>query len=181
MFRVLCVTQRLCFSKGSPTQPICFADWQIRSCNPSRNTQQRLLLHEQQRAEKIPKPAHSQSPEMMSTHLADSNTSLGRLVAQRPRRAAFFQSLGLDFCCGGERSLEQACAEKQIPVSHVLEQLAAFDASHTQAETAQATASEDLSLWTVPALVEHILTTHHAYLKENLPLLGQMAEKVERV
>jgi iron-sulfur cluster repair protein YtfE (RIC family) len=38
-----------------------------------------------------------------------------------------------------------------------------------------------MSLWTVSALVEHILSTHHAYLKKTLPALAQLTDKVERV
>ena len=112
------------------------------------------------------------------------HTTLGLLVTQRPARAELLQSLGLDYCCGGGRTLEKACIDQQLDVSRVLEQLASFDENSSLSDakpTASPASNEDMSRWATPVLVSHILTTHHAYLKKNLPELARLAAKVESV
>ena len=40
--------------------------------------------------------------------------TVGHLVVERPSRARVFEQLGLDYCCGGNKSLSQACREKGL-------------------------------------------------------------------
>lgn len=48
---------------------------------------------------------------------------LGEIVADDFRTAEVFKNYGIDFCCGGKKSLEQACAEKNLKPAIVAEQL----------------------------------------------------------
>lgn len=53
--------------------------------------------------------------------------TVAELVLERPARSRVFESLGIDYCCGGKKTLEEACAKKKIAPPHVIELLAALD------------------------------------------------------
>ena len=55
----------------------------------------------------------------------DVDSSLGALVTDRPEFAREFERLGLDYCCGGERSLSDACRESGLDAATVADTLAA--------------------------------------------------------
>jgi regulator of cell morphogenesis and NO signaling len=100
-------------------------------------------------------------------------TSVGQLVSQRPARARLFDQLGIDYCCGGGKSLAEACRAKNLDAKTVAAVLSAFDD--------QATAPADARDWTQASLTElcdHIEQTHHAYLKQELPRLDHCLRKI---
>ena len=102
--------------------------------------------------------------------------SVGMLVAEQPLRAAVFDRFGIDFCCGGKQTLEEACIKGAIDQNEVLSCLMDNDA--------QANADITTVSWlsaTLTQLADHIQQTHHAYLKTELPRLQELADKVARV
>jgi regulator of cell morphogenesis and NO signaling len=100
----------------------------------------------------------------------DVRKTLGQLVTEHPRLARVFDGLGLDYCCGGGRSLEEACAAAGLDPD-------ALQLSATSTGTEDVTASEWVSL-DLAELTVHIETTHHAYLHRELPRLAALADKV---
>ena len=96
-----------------------------------------------------------------------ADVRLGDLVATHPAAARVLDGFALDYCCHGERTLAAACAEADVDVDAVL---AAIDPTDGPAAS-----WVDLD---PPALVDHIVSTHHAYLHEELPLLDALAAKV---
>ena len=44
------------------------------------------------------------------------NVKIGEIVTNDFRAAEIFKNAGIDFCCGGNQSLEQACSEKKIDI-----------------------------------------------------------------
>jgi regulator of cell morphogenesis and NO signaling len=111
----------------------------------------------------------------MSTIVESERTSeatVGQLVVERPSRARVFERLGIDYCCGGKKPLAQACAEKQLDLNAVLDELrqdAAGPASPADRNWATATLTD---------LCDHVEQTHHAYLKQELPRLEFLTAKV---
>jgi regulator of cell morphogenesis and NO signaling len=99
------------------------------------------------------------------------DTTVGQLVTERPSRAKIFESFGIDYCCGGKKPLAKACAEKGIDPNTVAGILTAFDEQRPETET-------DWSTRTMTELADHIEATHHAYLKQELPRVEALAEKV---
>ncbi len=102
-------------------------------------------------------------------------TTLGRLVAERPAAAAVLEQYGIDYCCGGKRSLEEACREKGINVDELLHQIVQREAE------ARKRAAEPATNWLerpLSQLCDHIEQTHHAYLRNELPRLSALMEKV---
>jgi regulator of cell morphogenesis and NO signaling len=108
----------------------------------------------------------------------DSYPTLGQLVAERPARSKVFEKLGIDFCCGGKRTLDAACAEKGLDPHTVLLILQAFEGPDA---TAPSSALEKNWLRApLGELCDHIERTHHDYLRAELPQLAALAAKVAK-
>ena len=102
--------------------------------------------------------------------------TVGQMVVERPQRSRVFDRLRIDYCCGGKRTLEEACAKRGLDLKAVLAELEAFDA---EANT-QPDAVRPANL-TMTELADDIERTHHAYLREELPRLGDLVKKVSAV
>lgn len=100
--------------------------------------------------------------------------TLGDVVARFPKAAEVFKSYKIDFCCGGQRTLEEAAKEKNVEVDTVL---ASIHGSLRESELEEGTLLTDL---TNEQLIDHIVNTHHAYLNENLPVISKLANAVLR-
>lgn len=96
--------------------------------------------------------------------------AIGQIAVDLPGATAVFRRLKLDFCCGGQVPLAQACASKGLDTAAVLAELAGLQRDD-QAPDAQDPA----------ALIDHILTRYHAVHREQLPELIRMAHRVETV
>ena len=108
----------------------------------------------------------------MNTEL---NTKLGELVMARPETMRYFERLGIDYCCGGHRSLAEACQVAHQDPAEVLKGLATLEAP--------AAGVPSLRDWTqapLADLIGHIVATHHDHLREELPRLELLLEKVLR-
>lgn len=105
----------------------------------------------------------------------DIESTVGDLVREKPNRARVFESLKIDYCCGGKISLATACTKRKIDLSEVVDRLTQCDAQPGSEPETNADAM------TLTELADHIEATHHAYLKEELPRLDFMTEKVARV
>ncbi len=102
----------------------------------------------------------------------DAQTPVGQIVAQRLARAEVLERFGIDYCCGGRTTLERACAEKGIEMAQVLRALEILEGQPAPEDT-----SDDSSL---PAglLADRIVETHHNYVRQALPRLDTLFEKV---
>lgn len=100
--------------------------------------------------------------------------AIGTIVARFPHTAKVLQRHQIDYCCGGDRSLAEACQERSLDTDQVLASLAEAIATAPDAHTNWQTADLD-------DLIEHIETTHHVFLRDTLPQLSQLTEKILRV
>lgn len=98
--------------------------------------------------------------------------SIGEIVAEKLSRSRVFEQYGLDYCCGGHVSLEEACKEKGIDPKELLDALTESDAEVTDDN------STDWRNANLTELADHIEATHHAYLNKELPRLNFLMEKV---
>jgi regulator of cell morphogenesis and NO signaling len=101
--------------------------------------------------------------------------TVGELVTEQPGRSRAFERLGIDYCCGGKRRLRDACERLKLDPATVLRELARADA------TSSSQPEKDWSTAPMSELVEHIVTTHHGYLREALPRLAYLVTKVATV
>lgn len=102
------------------------------------------------------------------------DVTVGELVAERAGRSRIFEELGIDYCCGGRKPLEQACAELGLDLQQVLQQLEESDREPVPDE-------RDWTQAKMTELADHIEQTHHVYLRNELPRLTELTGKVGRV
>lgn len=101
----------------------------------------------------------------------NSEQTLGEIVNQVPSAARVLTSMGLDFCCGGARSLRDAAQERGLDPEEVVSAVAGSDPGP----------AADWSAMGPSQLVDHLESTHHAYLHAELGHLQSLAEKVVSV
>ena len=102
----------------------------------------------------------------------DPSRSVAELVLERPSRARAFEDLGLDYCCGGKRSLVEACARRGVGLASAVTALEAADE--------EPATEPDWTQVSVDDLCDHILSVHHARLREELPRIDGLLAKVVR-
>lgn len=103
------------------------------------------------------------------------NRSVSEWVIERPSRSRVFERLGIDYCCGGKISLADACTAAQLAATTVLRAIQESDA---------ATPSETVDNWSEASaseLIDHIVSTHHAYLRREMPRLVVLGDKIAQV
>lgn len=98
---------------------------------------------------------------------------IGDIVAASPALARIFEELRIDYCCGGKQTLDNACADRGLSVITVVAMLEAAAAA-----LAAGPAEVNANGMTLSELADHIERTHHAYLKNELPRLADMADRV---
>lgn len=103
-----------------------------------------------------------------------SDQSLGEIVTKDFRSAAILTNFGIDFCCGGYRTLGTACAEKGINTDELIRQL-------TELETRPVIPGQNFSDWPLDFLCDYIINTHHTFVKRSLPNLGTYTQKIASV
>jgi regulator of cell morphogenesis and NO signaling len=105
--------------------------------------------------------------------MTTATQTVREIALEEPSSMRVFESFGIDYCCGGRKPLDEACAASNIEIDTVL---AALEAASTQA----APVAVDWQDKPMEELVAHIIATHHAYVKRELPRLAELAMKVVR-
>jgi len=99
-----------------------------------------------------------------------AQTPIGQIAVDLPGATAVFRRLKIDFCCGGQISLQQAVAEKGLELQAVVDELAALKLP------ANAPSFDSPS-----AMIDHIISRYHDVHRAQLPELIRMAHRVEAV
>jgi len=98
-----------------------------------------------------------------------TETTLGEVVTAHPQLARELERRGLDYCCGGQRSIAEACWAVGLDPASVAADLAA---------TSAVSDAEPWSTMGVVDLVDHIESIHHRYLWDELPRLTALLDKI---
>ena len=102
------------------------------------------------------------------------NALLGELVTEDFRVAEVFTHAGIDFCCGGKKTLKQACREKNIDMESIKEENWAIGQS-------PALSNVNFKDWEPGFLADYIVNTHHKYVLKTLPDLVFYTTKIASV
>ena len=105
----------------------------------------------------------------------EDDETLGEIAAKDLRKAEVFKKYGLDFCCGGKKTVKQACSEKGLDVTKIEQELLAADKN---VSTARPVPYND---WSLDFLADYIVNTHHSYVRKSLPDLRTYSVKVASV
>lgn len=101
-----------------------------------------------------------------------SNNTLAEIVISNHLAAAIFEKYNLDFCCTGKKTLNEACAEKNLPVEVLVGEIE--KTNHCKLSSPKL----DFERLTLNQLIEYIVNTHHCYLKKEFPLIKEYLHKV---
>ena len=99
--------------------------------------------------------------------------TVGEIVAKDFRTASVFSKYGIDFCCGGDRALEEVCNEQSIDRSKLQKELE--EVSRNEGETF------DFNSWSLKLLADYIEETYHTYIRRQTPLIIKNLEKIKDV
>jgi regulator of cell morphogenesis and NO signaling len=102
----------------------------------------------------------------------ETTKTVAEIAIENPIAAREFEKLGIDYCCGGKRTLEEACASAKLSVDEVLGRL-----ERLSAQTAN-TDEQDFSSMSLTDLIAHIEGTHHVLVRQECPRIQELAAKV---
>ena len=94
------------------------------------------------------------------------------IAVECPESVRVFETLGIDYCCGGKKSLRDACTSASVPLERVVELLQ---------KASLAAASADSAAWNsapMDAVSAHVVQKHHGYVRQEIPRLEMLLSKV---
>lgn len=94
-------------------------------------------------------------------------------VTANIKTADVFKKYGIDFCCGGGKTIQKVCLKNNIDANKLVLELQ--DAIDERQKT------YDYANWELDFLIDHINTIHHTYVENSIPLILEYAEKVAKV
>ena len=100
--------------------------------------------------------------------------TVAEIAANSLAAVRVFEKYGIDYCCGGKRPLIDVCQEKGYDAGAVQAEL-------TAALEAAPASGRDWNSAPLPELIDHIVSTHHEYLRRELPAIQTRLDKVYRV
>jgi regulator of cell morphogenesis and NO signaling len=104
-----------------------------------------------------------------------ASQTVGEIASGAPNCTREFEKLGIDYCCGGNRTLTEACIQANIGIDEVLARLQ---------KCAEAATSESDKNWQAQPLTDviaHINGTHHVFVRSECPRIEALAAKVAGV
>jgi regulator of cell morphogenesis and NO signaling len=102
----------------------------------------------------------------------DVSKTVREFAVEVPQATRLFEKLGIDYCCGGGKSLRDACASANIPVEDVVKKLL------SSVNESATPANADWSTERLSDLADYIVAKHHVYVRQELPRLEQLLAKV---
>lgn len=100
----------------------------------------------------------------------ESGETVGEIAAKDLRKAEVFKKYGIDFCCGGKKSLKQVCEEKGLDIAVVEAEL--------ENPTQPVSSANDYNRWEPDFLADYIYNQHHLYYYNELPIIKGLITKV---
>ncbi|WP_353181501.1 iron-sulfur cluster repair di-iron protein [Parapedobacter lycopersici] len=101
--------------------------------------------------------------------------TVGQVVARDYRSAAVFSKAGIDFCCGGNRTIDEACQQAGVAPAPLI------DALKAALTTDQGTGENDYDAWPLDMLADHIEDTHHRYVESRISEITPLLQKIKTV
>lgn len=102
------------------------------------------------------------------------NELLGNIVTNNFKAANVFMEAGIDFCCGGKKSLDEACRELNIDQKPIVEKL-------MELENTPINQAHNFNEWSLDFLADYIMNTHHKFVLKTFPELDFYTKKIASV
>ena len=99
----------------------------------------------------------------------DLGTTVRDLVFDQPAAARVFETLGIDYCCGGSQTLAEACKTANRSTDEVSAALQKLDSAPSEKDWRNSSLTE---------LAQHIVDKHHAFTQAEITRLKDLISKV---
>lgn len=106
--------------------------------------------------------------------------SVGETVSEDPEKIEVFKKYGIDFCCGGDKTIKDACEESGIDAAAILSELNDIRESGGGKDK-NYSLNKSVSDWSADFLIDYIVNIHHTFLRIHLPEGAEYIEKIARV
>ncbi len=103
----------------------------------------------------------------------NTTDTVRELAVAIPEATRVFERLGIDYCCGGSRSLADACQAANVPLEEVVRSL-----NQTEQSAPAHNGSRNWQAESLTALASYIVDTHHVFTHQELNRLTQLLTKV---
>jgi len=101
---------------------------------------------------------------------------VGDIVANNYKTAEIFKELNIDFCCGGQKTISEACEKEHVSEEDTMTLLHTLNLFFTEDNKEQ---EIDYRSWPLDKLTNHIVAKHHVYVEEKIPVLKEYLNKIE--
>lgn len=106
--------------------------------------------------------------------IIEEKTIVGNVVGENFKTAKIFENRGIDFCCGGNQSIADACKENDVDME------ALFNELH-EAMLEFDPETDYIKRLDPSELIDYIIKRHHSYVQEQIPQISQLLEKIADV
>jgi len=100
------------------------------------------------------------------------NKTVRELAVEIPGATRVFEKVGIDYCCGGQKSLADACAQAGVTVEHMMSSLGEAKASQGPGE------GPNFLAVSLAELIDHIVSNHHVFTRDEIRRLRALLDKV---
>ncbi|MDZ7689571.1 MAG: iron-sulfur cluster repair di-iron protein [Balneolaceae bacterium] len=104
---------------------------------------------------------------------APKNQTIGQIVSEDYRAAGIFKKFGLDFCCGGKRTVSEACEKKGVDLEELTSELQTLNETESN--------NQNYNDWSPSFLIDYIINNHHQFVRTKLPEISAYTKKVAKV
>lgn len=101
----------------------------------------------------------------------NSSESVGQIAAKDIKKVEVFKKYGIDFCCGGKKTLAEVCREKGIDEEVLKNEL-------NSTSNNSSNINQNFNDFPLDFMCDYIVNTHHSYVKNTLPMLVEISDKV---
>ncbi|MDB5032092.1 DUF542 domain-containing protein [Mucilaginibacter sp.] len=108
---------------------------------------------------------------ILKSPVKNDEETIGNIISQDYRKSRALKNLGIDFSCGGNRTLDQAFAGKEITITHVLRQWETIDQRPSEK-------GMNFLSWDMAFLTRYIIQLHHRYVSTQTKFITELAFKV---
>lgn len=103
-----------------------------------------------------------------------SALKIAEIVTEDIRTAEIFKKFGIDFCCGGNQQLDEACTQFNISLNEITQSLSNVENNSTQS-------AHNYKDWNADFLCDYIVNTHHKTVLRLLPQIVAYTQKIAEV
>jgi regulator of cell morphogenesis and NO signaling len=106
-----------------------------------------------------------------TSSISSSSLTVGEVVLTYPNAFNVLTRYNIDFCCGGKRSFKEACEKAGLNTDTIWDEI-------VHRKNPGNSYLVRFNTWEAPLLVDYIVQNHHAYVKETIPKLQELLDKI---